>query len=120
MIISESGVLAHSSVLVFDARVVAFDKDPEPDELDAAMAAEEEVPQPVIDLIQASQDLSTRTSSAPTTTRCSDEAMSLFGLGYISPPMRDRRAAVLVGGAAYPSASRRSRNSRTNSRTCPT
>ncbi|MBX3352832.1 MAG: biosynthetic arginine decarboxylase [Phycisphaeraceae bacterium] len=93
MIISESGraLVAHSSVLVFDVRGSSrFDKDPAPDELDAAMAAEEEVPQPIIDLIQASQDLSDKNilETYHDALQARDEAMSLFGLGYISLPMR--------------------------------
>lgn len=93
MIISESGraLVAHSSVLVFDVRGSSrFDKDPEPDELEAATAAEEEVPQPIIDLIQASQDLSDKNllEAYHDALQARDEAMSLFGLGYISLPMR--------------------------------
>ncbi|TVQ59267.1 MAG: biosynthetic arginine decarboxylase [Phycisphaerales bacterium] len=92
-IISESGraMAAYSSVLVFDVIGSSnFTSAPEPDELEAAMAAESEVPQPVIDLIQTSQNLSDRNlvESYHDAMQARDEAMSLFSLGYISLPMR--------------------------------
>lgn len=92
-IMSESGraMVAYSSVLIFDVRgATSFDAAPEPDELEAAMAAEQEVPQPVIDLIQTSQNLTDRNlmESYHDAMQARDEAMSLFSLGYMSLPMR--------------------------------
>lgn len=92
-IITESGraMAAYSSVLVFDVIGSSqFDAAPEPDELEAAMAAESEVPQPVIDLIQTSQNLSDRNlvEAYHDAMQARDEAMSLFSLGYMSLPMR--------------------------------
>jgi arginine decarboxylase len=84
-------MVAYSSVLIFDVRgSSSFDAAPEPDELEAAMAAEQEVPQPVIDLIQTSQNVSDRNllESHHDAMQARDEAMSLFSLGYMSLPMR--------------------------------
>ncbi len=92
-IITESGraMAAYSSVLVFDViGSSSFDAAPEPDELEAATAAEAEVPQPVIDLIQTSQNLTERNlvEAYHDAMQARDEAMSLFSLGYMTLPMR--------------------------------
>lgn len=92
-IITESGraMAAYSSVLVFDViGSSSFDSAPEPDELEAATAAEAEVPQPVIDLIQTSQNLTERNlvEAYHDAMQARDEAMSLFSLGYMTLPMR--------------------------------
>ncbi len=92
-IISESGraMVAYSSVLVFDVLgVSAFDAPPVPDELEAAMTAEADIPQPIIDLFTTSQNISDRNlvESYHDATQARDEAMSLFSLGYLTLPMR--------------------------------
>ena len=92
-IITESGraMAAYSSVLVFDViGSSSFDAAPEQSELDAALAAEAEVPQPVIDLIQSTQNLTERNlvEAYHDAMQARDEAMSLFSLGYMSLPMR--------------------------------
>ncbi len=92
-IISESGraMVAYSSVLVFDVLgVSAFDAPPVPDELEAAMTAESDIPQPIVDLFTTSQNLSDRNlvESYHDAAQARDEAMSLFSLGYLTLPMR--------------------------------
>lgn len=95
-IITESGraMAAYSSVLVFEVVGSAkFDAEPEPDELEAALAAEQEVPQPVIDLMEVSQRFNgarklNLLEAYHDAVQGRDEAMSLFSMGYISLPMR--------------------------------
>lgn len=93
MIISESGraLVAYSSVLVFDVLGVSkLDAAPAPDELETAMASEEEIPQPIIDLHETYQNISDRNllEAYHDATQARDEVMSLFSLGYVSLPMR--------------------------------
>lgn len=95
-ILTESGraMAAYSSVLVFEVVGSAkFDAAPEPDELEAALAAEEEVPQPIVDLIEVSQrfDGARRINLLEAfhdAVQARDDAMSLFSMGYTSLPMR--------------------------------
>ncbi len=97
LIISESGraMVSYSSVLVFDVLGVSrFDALPAPDELEAAQAAlssdEEEVPQPIVDLLTTRENLTDRNllESYHDAMQARDEAMSLFSLGYLTLPMR--------------------------------
>jgi arginine decarboxylase len=97
MIISESGraMVAYSSVLIVDVLGTSkFEANPDMAAIDAAMKAEVdrggEVPQPVLDLIEAYGNLSDRNllESYHDATQARDEAMSLFSLGYMSLPMR--------------------------------
>jgi len=92
-IISESGraMVAYSSVLIFDVLgVSSFDAPQVPDELEAATAADEDVPQPIIDLLTTSQNISDRNllESYHDAMQARDETMSLFSLGYLSLPLR--------------------------------
>ncbi len=92
-IITESGraMVAYSSILVFDVLGTSrFDAPPPPDELEAAMNAETEVPQPVLDLFQTNEGISDRNllESYHDAMQARDEVMSLFSLGYLSLPMR--------------------------------
>ncbi len=97
MIISESGraMVAYSSVLVIDVLGTSkFESNPDMAEIDAAMKAEVdrggEVPQPVLDLLEAYANLTDRNllEAYHDATQARDEAMSLFSLGYMSLPMR--------------------------------
>jgi len=97
MIISESGraMVAYSSMLIVDVLGTSkFEANPDMAAIDAAMKAEVdrggEVPQPVLDLIEAYGNLSDRNllESYHDATQARDEAMSLFSLGYMSLPMR--------------------------------
>jgi arginine decarboxylase len=97
MIISESGraMVAYSSVLIVDVLGTSrFESNPDMSAIDAAMKAEVarggEVPQPVLDLIEAYGNLSDRNllETYHDATQARDEAMSLFSLGYMSLPMR--------------------------------
>ena len=93
MILSESGraMVAHSTMMVLDVLGrTDFPIDPDLDEIQEAMAAEDEVPQPVLDLIDAyerreSENLVEVYHDA---SQARVEAISLFALGYISLPMR--------------------------------
>ncbi len=92
-IITECGraMVAFSSVLVFDVLGVSrFDGAPAPDELETAMTAEAEVPQPIIDLHETYQNINDRNllEAYHDATQARDEIMSLFSLGYVSLPMR--------------------------------
>ncbi len=94
-IISESGraMVAYSSVLVFDVLgVSSFDAPQVPDELEAATAASdnEDVPQPIIDLLTTNQNITDRNllEAYHDAMQARDEAMSLFSLGYLSLPLR--------------------------------
>jgi arginine decarboxylase len=97
MIVSESGraMVAYSSVLVMDVLGTSrFEANPDMAAIDAAMKAEVEkggeVPQPVMDLIEAYGNMSDRNllEAYHDATQARDEAMSLFSLGYMSLPMR--------------------------------
>lgn len=93
-IITESGraILAYSSVLVFDVLGVSrFDADPGLDAIRASIDAEKEPPQPVLDLIDAFERVRDDVPPAELyhdAVQAREEAISLFGLGYMSLPMR--------------------------------
>jgi arginine decarboxylase len=93
MILSESGraMVAYSSVLIMDVLGSSrFEANPDLPSVEKAMKAEAEVPQPVIDLLDAYQNLTDRNlmEAYHDATQARDEAMSLFSLGYMSLPMR--------------------------------
>ncbi|MEC9374410.1 MAG: biosynthetic arginine decarboxylase [Planctomycetota bacterium] len=93
MIISESGraLVAYSSALVFDVLGVSgFDRAPAPDELETALVAEDEVPQPIVDLHSTYSTITDRNllEAYHDALQARDETMSLFSLGYVSLPMR--------------------------------
>ncbi len=93
MILSESGraMVAYSSVLVLDVLGSSrFESNPDLPAVEKAIKAETEVPQPVLDLLDAYQNLTDRNllEAYHDATQARDEAMSLFSLGYMSLPMR--------------------------------
>ncbi len=93
MIITESGraMVAYSSVLVFDVLgKSAFVEKPDMEWVRRIMEAEAEVPQPLLDLIGAYEQLggSSMLEVYHDALQARDEAMSLFGLGYMSLPAR--------------------------------
>jgi arginine decarboxylase len=97
LIISESGraMVAYGSVLVVDVVGASkFEQNPDMPAIDRAMTEEKarggEVPQPVLDLLDAYQNMTDRNllESYHDATQARDEAMSLFSLGYMSLPMR--------------------------------
>jgi arginine decarboxylase len=93
MIVSESGraTIAYSSVLVFDVLGKSrFESKVDLERIKADLAAEEEKPQPVQDLIDAHERISDRNvvEVYHDAVQARDEAMSLFSLGYLSLPMR--------------------------------
>jgi arginine decarboxylase len=93
MIISESGraMVAYSSVLVVDVLGTSrFESNPDIDAIERATQAEPEAPQPVLDLLEAHRGITDRNflEAFHDATQARDEAMSLFGLGYMSLPMR--------------------------------
>jgi arginine decarboxylase len=100
-IISESGraMISHASVLVFEAIGSArYDAGQAPDELDAALAAaqradaDEDIPQPVVDLFDAYRHAEERQANLSEVYHDAEQAraaaMQLFSLGYLSLPMR--------------------------------
>ncbi len=96
-IISESGraMVAYGSILIVDVLGCSrFDANPDMAKIDATIEAEKksgsEVPQPVLDLVDAFKNLTERNlvEAYHDATQARDEAMSLFGLGYMSLPMR--------------------------------
>jgi arginine decarboxylase len=92
-IISESGraMVAYSSVMVFDVLGKSrFESKPDLESIRAAIAAESERPQPVVDLLDGFERLTDRNlvEVYHDAVQARDEAMSLFSLGYISLPMR--------------------------------
>ena len=94
-ILSESGraMVAHSSLLIMDVLGASrFPVDADLDAIRALMRAENERPQPVLDLIDAYEALNQpRVNIAEVyhdAVQACDEAMSLFNLGYLSLPMR--------------------------------
>jgi arginine decarboxylase len=98
-IMSESGraMVAYSSVLVFDVLGKSrFEARANLDEIKAALSAEEEKPQPVLDLIDAYERLTDRNivEVYHDAMQARDEAMSLFSLGYLSLPMRAATEAL--------------------------
>ena len=93
MILTESGraMVAYSSILVMDVLGTSrFEADPGMDAITADMKKETEVPQPVLDLIDAHTNLTDRNlvETYHDATQARDEAMQLFSLGYMSLPMR--------------------------------
>jgi arginine decarboxylase len=93
MIISESGraMVAYGSVLVVDVLGTSrFEANLDVEEIERAIKAESEPPQPVIDLLDAYKSMSDRNllETYHDATQARDEAMSLFSLGYMSLPMR--------------------------------
>lgn len=93
MILTESGraMVAYSSILVMDVLGTSrFEADPGMDAITADMKKETEVPQPVLDLIDAYTNLTDRNlvETYHDATQARDEAMQLFSLGYMSLPMR--------------------------------
>jgi len=94
-IFSESGraMVAHSSLLIMDVLGKSrFASDPDLDGIKALMKAENEHPQPVLELIDAFESLSlpklNLVEAYHDAVQARDEAMSLFNLGYMSLPMR--------------------------------
>lgn len=92
-IFSESGraMVAYSSVLVFD--VVGrerFDRTLNVEETRAELSAREDTPQPLLDLLDAYDNITDRTLSEVfhDAVQARDEVMHLFSLGYLSLPMR--------------------------------
>jgi arginine decarboxylase len=97
MIISESGraMVAYSSVLIIDVLgTSSFASDPKLAQIETDMQAEVasggEVPQPVLDLLEAYRGMTDRNllEAYHDATQARDEAMSLFSLGYMSLQMR--------------------------------
>lgn len=98
-IISESGraMVAYSSVLVFDVLGKSrFESRANLGEIKSALEAEEEKPQPVLDLVDAYERLTDRNMVEVyhDAVQARDEAMSLFTLGYLSLPMRAATEAL--------------------------
>ena len=92
-ILSESGraMVAHSTVLVMDVLgKTRFPRDPELEVIRARLSAEEEPPQPVLDLLDALEraDKDRPVEAFHDATQAREEAASLFALGYITLPMR--------------------------------
>jgi arginine decarboxylase len=92
-IFSESGraMVAHSTVLVMDVLgKTRFPRDPELEVIRARLAAEEEPPQPVLDLMDALEraDGDRPVEAFHDAAQAREEATSLFSMGYISLPMR--------------------------------
>ncbi len=96
-IISESGraMVAYSSVLILDVLGSSkFESHPDLDAIEASMRDESasagEVPQPIIDLLDAYKGLTDRNvmETYHDATQARDESMSLFSLGYMSLAMR--------------------------------
>jgi arginine decarboxylase len=96
-ILSESGraMVSYSSMLVFDVTGSStFDVPPPPTLEDAMREAdvkdEAEVPQPLVDLYTAYSSVNQRNVREVfhDATQARDELMSLFGMGYVSLPLR--------------------------------
>ena len=92
-IFSESGraMVAYGSVLVMDVLGTSrFEANPDIENIEAMLKAESEQPQPVLDLLEAYQNVTERnlTEAYHDATQARDEAMSLFSLGYMSLTMR--------------------------------
>ena len=92
-IVSESGraMVAYSSVLVFDVLGKSrFESKPDLEQIKAEIAAEAEKPQPVQDLVDSYERITDRNlvEVYHDAIQARDEALSLFGLGYVSLPMR--------------------------------
>jgi arginine decarboxylase len=92
-ILSESGraMVAYGSVLIVNVLgKSSFNAEPEMARIKADLATEKEPPQPVLDLIDAYEQLTDRNllEAYHDALQARDEAMSLFSLGYMSLPMR--------------------------------
>jgi arginine decarboxylase len=96
-IISESGraMVAYGSILIMDVLGSSkFESNPDMRAIDAIIAKEKasgaEVPQPVLDLLDAHANLSDRNllEAFHDATQARDDAMNAFSLGYMSLPMR--------------------------------
>ena len=107
-ILSESGraMVAYSSVLVMDALGSSrFDVTPDLAKVEEAMKNEAnngvngDVPQPVIDLLEAYRGMTDRNllETYHDAMQARDEAMSLFGLGYMSLEMRAAAEQLFFG-----------------------
>ncbi|MBL4849923.1 MAG: biosynthetic arginine decarboxylase [Planctomycetes bacterium] len=93
MVLSESGraMVAYGSVLVFDVVDTAtYDVSCRVEEVEATLEGESEVPQPLLDLLQAVRDLEQRdvVEVYQDAVAARDELLSLFGLGYASLKVR--------------------------------
>jgi len=93
MVLSESGraMVAYGSVLVFDVVDTAtYDVSCRLEEIEEKLKGEEEVPQPLLDLLQAVRDLDQRdvVEVYQDAVAARDELLSLFGLGYASLTVR--------------------------------
>jgi arginine decarboxylase len=97
MIVSESGraMVAYSSVLVLDVLGSSkFESHPDLEAIEAMVHAEtaagNEVPQPILDLLDATRSLTDRNimETYHDATQARDEALSLFSLGYMTLAMR--------------------------------
>ena len=93
MIISESGraMVAYHSVLIMNVLGKShFQQDPELARINEDLKNEKEPPQPLLDLIDAWEQLNERNALEVyhDAMQARDEAMSLFSLGYMSLPMR--------------------------------
>jgi arginine decarboxylase len=102
LILSESGraMVAYSSVLVIDVLGTSrFESNPDIDAIEKTTKAEPEAPQPVLDLLEATRNLTDRNflEAFHDATQARDEAMSLFGLGYMSLPMRAAAEQLFYG-----------------------
>lgn len=92
-VLSESGraMVAYGSVLVFDVIDTAtYDVSYRADQVEAMLEGEEDVPQPLSDLLQAVRDLDKRevVEVYQDAVAARDELLSLFGLGYASLTVR--------------------------------
>ena len=104
MIVTESGraMVAYASVLVCDVLGMSrHEADPDLTTIRAALEREDDQPQPVLDLIDAYERLGTGNPAEThhDAVQARDEAASLYGLGYMSLPMRAaaERLFVAVG-----------------------
>ena len=101
-IVTECGraMVAYSSALVFDVLGTSrIDMDPNIERIRSDMEAESEVPQPVVDLLEAWDSLTDRNIQEiyHDSVQARDEALSLFNLGYLSLPMRSATEQLFWG-----------------------
>ena len=92
-ILTESGraMVAYSSVLVMDVPgAMRFEDDPKLDLIRALVESQDDVPQPVLDLIETYESLDTLdpNEAQHDATHARREAMTLFRMGYLSLPLR--------------------------------
>ncbi len=93
LIVAESGraMVAYGSVLIFDVLGKnSFESTPDMDWIREVMEAEDEIPQPLFDLLDAYDRLGSPklVEVYHDALQARDEAMSLFSLGYMSLPIR--------------------------------